>query len=198
MLYDSVSELERKGLSGCIIEAGCALGGSSIVIAHAKAAARVFRVFDVFSMIPAPGESDPPEVHARYKQITSGESAGIGGDKYYGYEIDLLALVRDNLRRFGIHEQSDNVGLVKGLIQDQLVVTGPVAFAHIDVDWHDPVACCLERVFPNLVVGGSVVIDDYHDWEGCKRAVDEFLHQHGPQVVLDSSAGSLKITRTER
>ncbi len=195
MLFESVSEIERRRLPGCIIEAGCALGGSAAVIAHAKSSAREFRVFDVFSMIPAPGQNDPPEVHERYKEIASGQSTGLGGDKYYGYEVSLLNLVRDNLRRFGVVEHSHNVHLVKGLVQDRLVVTGPVAFAHIDVDWHDPVACCLSRVFPHLVVGGSIVIDDYHDWDGCRSAVNEFLGKHGSQVTLDPSAGSLKVTR---
>ncbi|MEY4519181.1 MAG: hypothetical protein RLZZ499_1780 [Cyanobacteriota bacterium] len=56
-----------------------------------------------------------------------------------------------------------------------MVVEQPVAFAHIDVDCYKPVLTSLKRIFPNLVVGGSITLDDYHDWGGCRKATDEFL-----------------------
>jgi hypothetical protein len=195
-VFDSCVAAERTGLQGCFIEAGCALGGSSILIAHAKARSRPLFIFDVFGMIPAPGERDPDEVHARYDVIRSGSSRGLGSDRYYGYEDDLLGKVRANLGRFGVTERDHNVRLVRGLIQDTMSIGGPVAFAHVDVDWFDPVTCALSRIFPNLVEGGSIVVDDYFDWESCRRAVDAFLDTHGHEVTTDGSAGSLKITRT--
>ena len=74
-------------------------------------------------------------------------------------------------------------------------VDQPVAFAHIDVDWYDPVKTCLERVMPNLVAGGSVILDDYHDWGGCRKATDEYLRGVAGQFALDDAARSLKLTR---
>ena len=40
-------------------------------------------------------------------------------------------------------------------------ITQPVALAHVDVDWYEPVMTCLERVFPQLVVGGSIILDRF-------------------------------------
>jgi O-methyltransferase len=34
---------------------------------------------------------------------------------------------------------------------------------------------CLERLFDYVAVGGLVVLDDYHTWDGCSRAVHDFL-----------------------
>jgi asparagine synthase (glutamine-hydrolysing) len=59
-----------------------------------------------------------------------------------------------------------------------------IAVAHIDCDWHDPVALCLERVWPHLVVGGRIVLDDYNDWGGCRIAADAFLGEHPDAVVV--------------
>lgn len=87
------------------------------------------------------------------------------------------------------------MSLVKGLVQETMKIDQPVAFAHIDVDWYDPVITCLERIFPNLVVGGSIILDDYHDWGGCRKATDEYLRRVAGQYVLDDSAGSMKITK---
>src|SRR5439155_425231 len=85
-LHDRVAEVERRGLPGIFIEAGCAAGGSAIVLAAAKAKSRPLFVYDVFGMIPQPSARDGQDVHARYQVIQSGQSRGIRGKKYYGYE----------------------------------------------------------------------------------------------------------------
>ena len=71
----------------------------------------------------------------------------------------------------------------------------PIAFAHIDVDWFDPVKVSLERIFPKLTRGGSIILDDYFAWGGCKKATDEFLATIEGQFVTDDSYGSMKITK---
>ncbi len=76
-----------------------------------------------------------------------------------------------------------------------MIINQPVAFAHVDVDWYDPVMTSLERAFPNLVQGGSVILDDYHNWGGYRKATDEYLRSIIDRVIMDDSAGSMKITK---
>ena len=188
-------EIEEKRLAGVFVEAGIALGGSTILLASLKQDARPLRAHDVFDMIPPPTADDPPEVHARYRVISGGTSQGIDGDPYYGYRDDLYELVQANLRDFGVDLARQQVELVRGLVQDTLAVMEPVALAHIDVDWYEPVRVCLERIFPWLVPGGCIVLDDYHDWGGCRRATDDYLKRVAGRYTLDDSSGALKITR---
>lgn len=187
--------VEELHLQGIFLEAGCALGGSSILMASLKGVERPLFIFDVFGMIPSPTEEDTKEVHDRYRTIVEGKSQGLGGDKYYGYEENLYDVVQSNLREFGINCEKQSVSLVKGLVQETMKIDQPVAFAHIDVDWYEPVKTCLERIFPNLVVGGSIILDDYYDWGGCRKATDEYLRKVVGQFTLDDSAGSMKITK---
>ena len=150
----------------------------------------------MFDQIPPPSEKDGDDVRQRYKTITTGESKGIGGDVYYGYQWNVYDKVFNTFGHFGIDVAENNIQLIKGLVQDTLVVTSPMALAHIDVDWYEPVHISLERIEPRLSPGGALVIDDYEDWSGCRRAVDEYfsgdrMHSYS----MDSSAGSLVITR---
>jgi len=166
---------DRENRPGTFIEAGCALGGSAIVLAASKAVNRHLLVHDVFSMIPPPSDRDGTDATERYEAIIAGNARGIEDDAYYGYKPNLLDTVRDNFHAFGIDLAASRVQLIEGLFQDTLVPPGPVALAHIDGDWYDSVAVCLERIWPSLVPGGVIVVDDYDDWSGCRRAVDEFV-----------------------
>ena len=74
-------------MPGIFVEAGCALGGSTIVIAHAKEQERPLRVYDVFDMIPPPTAEDP----ARGSRT-----------------------VQANLHEFGFSLERDNISLNKG------------------------------------------------------------------------------------
>jgi O-methyltransferase len=173
-----IAELDRDGVPGCLVEAGVALGGSGIVIAS-HAGTRAFHGYDVFGMIPPPGPHDPPEVHERYRVIESGESRGIGGEEYYGYRDDLYEDVIAAFQRHRVPIDGAARTLHRGLFEDTLRLAEPVALVHIDCDWYEPVKLCLERLYPLLQVGGFVIADDYFDWEGARRACDEFLASHG-------------------
>ena len=174
-LYEVVRQLDRQGRNGLIIEAGVALGGSTIVLAKTKLSARPLYAYDVFAMIPPPSADDGPDAHARYAEIAGGSAPGILGDRYYGYEDALLAKVLHNFAQFGIDPDRAQVRFWPGLFEHTLRVDQPVALAHIDCDWYDSVMLCLERITPYLIPGGVLVIDDYADWSGCKRAVDEYF-----------------------
>jgi asparagine synthase (glutamine-hydrolysing) len=165
---------EKKGIGGVIIETGCALGGSSIVLASAKDRLRKLFVYDVFGTIPSPSERDDLDVHERYNQIISGQSIGLGNQLYYGYEHNLYEKVVKNVESF-LPIVENNINLVKGLYETTLNVEFPVALAHIDCDWYDSVWICLQKIEPHLVNGGTLIIDDYYAWSGAKRAVDEYF-----------------------
>src|SRR5688572_3235460 len=70
-LYVAAKQAERSKRPGVFLEAGCALGGSAIVLAKAKSKQRPLFVHDVFGMIPPPNDDDGADVHERYEKIKS-------------------------------------------------------------------------------------------------------------------------------
>ncbi|MDZ8077971.1 MAG: TylF/MycF/NovP-related O-methyltransferase [Nostoc sp. DcaGUA01] len=166
---------EKRHIEGILIETGCALGGSAIALASAKSKEKPLYIYDVFGMIPPPSNNDDKDVHTRYEVIASGNSVGLGNQLYYGYEHNLYDKVMQNFNRMGFEVSLNNVHLIKGLYEETLIIRDPVALAHIDCDWFDSVWVCLERIEPHLVSGGTLVIDDYYAWSGCRKAVDEYF-----------------------
>jgi len=174
-IYYSIKEIEQAGIQGTLIEAGCALGGSAIVIATAKSQTRPLNVYDVFDMIPPPSDEDGSDVHQRYEIIKNGQAKGIGDAKYYGYEKDLYGVVTNNFRAHNLDLEKNNIQLIKGLFENVMHLDGPVAFAHIDGDWYSSILTCMERIVPQLVPGGRLIIDDYDSWTGCRKAVNQYF-----------------------
>lgn len=190
-LVGCIRQLNKEEVEGDVLEMGIALGGSGIVLASLMGE-RCFYGYDVFGQIPAPGADDGEDAHTRFSKIESGNSKGLKGDLYYGYRNDLLNEVRQNFESFGYPEDGSRINLIEGLFEDTLPSDGgAVALAHIDCDWFDPVKLCLDRIGPRISPGGFIILDDFNDYEGCRKATDAYLESapfdifiHEPHAVL--------------
>jgi O-methyltransferase len=186
----ALAQIRRDEVRGDFVETGVALGGGAIVIAEHLDDFRAFHGYDVFGMIPPPGDSDPPEVHERYRSIAAGDSKGLAGDTYYGYQDDLYDRVAASFQAFGMPVDGRQVCLHRGLFADTLHPVRPIAFAHIDCDWYEPVKLSLQRIFPYLSPGGYLISDDYYDYAGAAQAVDEFRREHADELQSIRDRGS--------
>lgn len=195
-LENCLQEVEKKSVPGFLIEAGIALGGSAIIVATLMENARIFHGYDVFEMIPPPTEEDDLKSQTRYKLIKSGNSQGLGGNQYYGYIDDLYTQVTGNFQKFGLEVDGKKICLHKGLFQNTMTFNhqDKVALAHIDCDWYQPVKFCLETIYQVLSPQGYIVLDDYHDYGGCKKAVHEFLATRNDMTIIVAE-GNLVLMR---
>jgi hypothetical protein len=175
VVHEAVKLVEKHAVPGIMVEAGVAMGGSAIVIAKTKAPGRELRLYDVFEMLPPPSENDDPKSHEVYRNFVAGQVSAATDVNYVAHAADLLAFTRENMRRTGVDPEALNIRFVKGLYEDTLHVSEPVAFAHIDCDWYDSVKLCIERLADRMSPGGVVLFDDYNSFSGCRRAVDEWL-----------------------
>lgn len=77
-----------------------------------------------------------------------------------------------------VSDYIDGAIIVKGEIPDSFCghEDDSIAFAHLDLDLYLPTLSSLYFIYPRLVDGGIIVLDDYGLWmtPGVKKAVDEF------------------------
>lgn len=159
-LCSLTATLERERVEGAIVECGVFKGGAAALMAHETRGAREMLLFDSFEGLPAPGDKDGLIAQ---QQFQPGWCASTEED------------VRRIFGKLGV--LNERVHLVKGWFHETLPETRvpPIALLHIDADWYGSVKVVLDTLFDRVVAGGYVVIDDYGRWEGCTRAVDEFL-----------------------
>jgi len=147
---------------GHIVECGTAEGGSAALLAlwlrRLKSTKRIY-VFDTFEGLPSPTYKDPD-----YEEAVGWTGKCRGG----------LVQVQSLFRRLGV---LDRAVFVKGKFQDTFSTYDipPIALLHLDCDWYESTMTCLKHLWDRVSVGGIIHIDDYGDWKGCRKAVDEFL-----------------------
>ena len=85
----------------------------------------------------------------------------------------------------------ENIHYHKGWFQDILPITknavGKIAVLRLDGDWYDAIKVCLENLYDKVEKGGIVIIDDYGYYDGCTKAVDEFLLARNVKTFLSYS-----------
>jgi hypothetical protein len=170
-LYEAAHYVVKRGIKGSAVECGVARGGSGATIAagltQADTSRQVF-LFDTFEGLPAPTREDPD-----YERAVRFIGKCRGG----------LEEVHDLFQRLRLR----NYRLIKGLFQDTLPMADieHISLLHIDGDWYESTKVCLENLWDRVSEGGIVQIDDYGEWQGCKKAVDEFLTKRAIDIKLD-------------
>jgi macrocin-O-methyltransferase TylF-like protien len=191
-VYDLATEAEERKIPGAFVECGVWKGGCiglMAAVAHDRGSARKIILFDSFEGLPEPGELDGEEAREYAGGRMDGRLSKI--DQCVGPMESVRELFFQRL-----HIDEAKVEFRKGWFQDTVPGSGPsvgpIAILRLDGDWYDSTKVCLDGLYDNVVPGGFVVIDDYGFWEGCRKAVDEFLEKRGIKVDL------IKIDSTGR
>lgn len=176
-LWISVRHLHRAGVSGDIVECGVWRGGSMMLAAKTLIAqgdlSRRLWLYDTFAGMTAPSGLDVQSMSGRPAgDILAAEARD---DQNPFWAIAPRDLVETNMRSTGYPQE--RILLVEGKVEETLPHSAParIALLRLDTDWHESTRCELEHLWPRLVSGGVLIIDDYGYWDGARRAVDDYF-----------------------
>lgn len=73
-----------------------------------------------------------------------------------------------------------------------------ISILRLDSDWYDSTLECLEFFYPKITSGGLVIIDDYLTWEGCSKAVHDYLSKiKSKSSIRSTSLGLIYIIKLD-
>lgn len=106
--------------------------------------------------------------------------------------------VKDNFARFGLLD--DLIVFVQGDVATTLHgkdVPSEISLLRLDTDFYESTLVELEILWPRLVVGGILILDDYGHWDGARRAVDEYFSEANlkPLMIPISGGGGRIIQK---
>lgn len=164
----ALRHVDRHGIPGDIVECGVYKGGNLILAGLTTN--RPIWGYDTFEGMSEPTDHDtrldgPEKVTTKEKWATTDDwcAASI-------YEVEA---------NFGKYASKDRLNLIKGKVEDTLQnaanIPDRIAVLRLDTDWYESTKVELETLYPRLVPGGVLIIDDYGHWAGAKKAVDEYF-----------------------
>ena len=79
--------------------------------------------------------------------------------------------------RYALNSQ---LKIVPGWFKDTLPPAGlsSIAYLRLDGDLYASARNAIEPLYPLVVPGGVVYVDDYGSFGGCKQAIDEYRTKH--------------------
>ena len=183
-MYTNARRICEEDREGSFVECGVAAGGCSALLAYViktySKRPRLLFCFDTFEGMPKP---TPADTHAGLAADESGWGTGT-----CAAPIDSLMQA---VRAVGA---ADVIRPIKGLFRGTLPVTresvGFIALLHLDGDWYESTRDILTNLYELVLPDGYLQVDDYGHWDGCKKAVDEYLLQKGVQPVIHAIDGT--------
>ena len=172
----AIEHIERNKIPGDIVECGVWKGGNLIIAGlmreHLNFERRIWG-YDTFAGMTAPGAHDTKsgfsvDAEAKFKALTAGNVT----DWCFSPIEDVIAAYRENLG-------NADIKLIKGRVEDTLIdpknLPERISILRLDTDFYDSTKLELEALYPRLESGGVMIIDDYGEWAGSRKAVDEYF-----------------------
>jgi O-methyltransferase len=168
-LYECLEYIRNNEIKGDIVECGVWKGGNILGISEYLNFYKIEKkiwLYDTFQGMTQPEQVDVDLNGNLAKNILQNVMCH-----------SPLELVQDVLKTSSFN--FDNYKFVVGDINDTLNfeenIPSEISLLRLDTDWYKSTKKELDILYPLLVNKGSLIIDDYGHWNGCKKAVDEYF-----------------------
>jgi O-methyltransferase len=171
---------EAAGIAGDVVECGVWRGGMVAGMAEVMGRGRKYFLFDSFEGLPEVTDLDG-EAAKRWQ--ADKESPGYFDNCRAEIEQATAAMKMSGA----------DFECVRGWFDDTIPTfdaADRIALLRLDADWYESTMVCLKHLYPKVVDGGYILIDDYHTWSGCSRAVHDYLSEtKSPSRISQTASG---------
>lgn len=186
-LVNAIRYVVANNIEGDFVECGVWRGGSTMAAAMTLKDLgddrRSLYLYDTFEGMSAPTAEDV------------GSDGRKAAEKFYKRNLSEdtsdwcrspIDEVKSNLASTGY--PAEKMHFIKGKVEDVLpdqMPAGPIAILRLDTDWYESTRHEMLHLYPRLVKNGVLIIDDYGDWQGAKKAIDEYIAEHNLCLLLN-------------
>ena len=184
-LMRAVEYIEKNKIEGDVVECGVWRGGSSMVMASklkgAQNTDRELFMYDTYD-----GMSEPSEKDLQHDGQAAGNMlAESDKEKDQIWCYSAIDEVKENMRLTGF--DISKIHFIQGKVEDTIpnMIPDKIAILRLDTDWYESTKHEMIHLFPRLVKGGVLIIDDYGHWQGARKAIDEYFEEHNVNILLN-------------
>jgi hypothetical protein len=185
-LIESIKYITANNIEGDFVECGVWKGGSMLAAAetlvHLKQTFRRLYLYDTFEGMPPPSDKDVSYNNQQAVEMLESET---NKEKNLVWAYSKLDEVK---RTMALSEYPHlNIHYIEGKVEDTIPTHLPenIALLRLDTDWYESTKHELVHLYPRLVKGGVLIIDDYGFWKGARKAVDEYFAINNVPILLN-------------
>ena len=193
-LINAIKHVKNQNIEGDFVECGVWKGGNLIIYSSLNKKYNLQKEifgYDTFSGMSEPTIHDNNflNINAKdeWEKNKKSDNINLSFNCYSSLEE-----VKMNIKLSSGNKSLDNINLIEGKVEDTLKISKnlpeKISILRLDTDWYESTKIELEVLFPKLSKGGILIIDDYGQWKGSRKAVDEFfLNQNVVMNYIDFS-----------
>jgi len=191
-LRQAVEHVHANSIPGDIVECGVWRGGSMMAVALTLlrlGTRRKLWLYDTFAGMTQPGPDDT-DFRGRPAADWMAEAAPAAS---WMWTENSLADVRTAMAETGY--PADQLEFVGGPVETTIPQRIPehISLLRLDTDWFESTYHELTHLWPRLARGGILIIDDYGDWAGSKKATDQYFAEAGLRPFLHRIDGGARL-----
>jgi hypothetical protein len=197
-LIEAVRRIVREGVPGDFAECGVWRGGSVVAmiatLQELGAPERDIHLYDTFEGMTEPTERDVTPEHGPAAELWE-RTGGRPWPEYFDPSVFSEEGVRETLAATGY--PAERLHFVRGPVEETLPAAAPerLALLRLDTDWYESTRHELVHLYPRLVPGGILIVDDYGQFAGAREAVDEYFagDPSAPELEPIDDSGRLAV-----
>lgn len=190
-LYEAVRHIVARNIAGAFVECGVWRGGNPLLVILTLQALgaepRDLYLYDAYDATwPDPEPMDGTWTGLRYEDLLANNDAlrVRAEEASRCVQEHSMEAVRRRLVETGY--PPERIHLVKGYVEDTLPAHAPeqIAILRLDTDFYRSTRHELVTLYPRLVPGGVIIVDDYPTHAGATQAVEEYFAKTGERMFL--------------
>lgn len=170
----TLAKIDDSGIEGDVVECGVWKGGH-VIMARLLSPERVCWLYDTFQGMTEPGPYDVKVSGSSKTAMASYQKKLLSGSKWLEASYEQVC---DNLINTGTMDRDYLrfvVGDVRKTLLDGTLLPQRIALLRLDTDFYDSTKIELEVLYPRVVPGGVLIVDDYGHWAGARKAFNDYF-----------------------
>lgn len=172
-LYESIVYINENNIEGAYVECGVYMGGSIMNMALTQLNyAKLVHIYlyDTFEGMTPPGDFD-----VNYRGVSASKILKRPSKR----GICSLEQVKKNVSLTGYPQEFFHFRKGDVTVTLKEKVPEKISLLRLDTDWYESTKIELESLYPRLVKGGVLILDDYGYWKGARKATDDYFSSIG-------------------
>jgi O-methyltransferase len=177
LLSQAILNVKEKNLDGDFVECGVWKGGNILLyklLSDFYGLNKTIFAYDTFEGMSAPEDVDI-DLNGNFANkilLENKKSENL-------LNIHCFSTINSVKKNISEYTNLKNINFIIGPVEKSLLLEKnlpkKISILRLDTDWYASTKIELEILYPRLVRGGVLIIDDYGHWQGARKAVDEYF-----------------------